>query len=98
MNTAILKYRIAHQSIQATQVQRDERTQIKLHGFDDSIEGKRIPSIEELQGSTFYVNDSQQTDVFLGAQQINTIQRNPADGLGRPSVTIPLHSLCFPDA
>jgi hypothetical protein len=89
MNTAILKYRIAHQSIQATQVQRDERTQIKIHGFDDSI--------EELQGITFYVNDSQQTDVFLNAQQINELQLNPADKTGRPSVTIPLHSLCFPD-
>ncbi len=93
----ILKYKFAHQSLDATQVQHNGRVQITIHGFDDPIEGQRIPSIEELQGITFYVNDSQQTDVFLGGQPINPLQRNPADGTGRPSVTIPLQSLCFPD-
>lgn len=93
----ILKYKFAHQAIVATQVLRDGREKITIHGFDDPIEGKRVPSIEELQGITFYVDDSHQTDVFLGTQQIKELQLNPADKTGRLSVTIPLHSLCFPD-
>lgn len=93
----ILKYKFAHQSMVATQVQQNGREQITIHGFEDSIEGRRMPSIEELQGITFYVDDSRHTDIFLGSQQIDELQRNPADKTGRPSVTIPLHSLCFPD-
>ncbi|MCP4778620.1 MAG: hypothetical protein GY880_30765, partial [Planctomycetaceae bacterium] len=93
----ILKYKFAHQSMVATQVQQNGRERITIHGFEDSIEGRRMPSIEELQGITFYVDDSQHTDIFLGSQQIDELQRNSADKTGRPSVTIPLHSLCFPD-
>ena len=93
----ILKYKFAHQSIVATQVQRNGRTQITICEFDDPIEGRRIPSIEELQGITFYVEDSKRTDIFLASQKITQLQLNPADETGRPSVTIPLHSLCFPD-
>ena len=93
----LLKYHFAHHALRWTQRQVEGRTRILIDGFDDPVEGNRMPSPSELQGITFYATDSNLTDVFLGPQQLERLQRNPADENGVESVTIPLTTLSFPN-
>lgn len=93
----LLRYHFAHQCLRWTHQQVAGRTQIQIDGFDDAVEGQRMPTANELQGITFHVPDRELTDVFLGQQKLERLQRNIADESGVQSVTIPFTSLSFPD-
>jgi hypothetical protein len=46
---------------------------------------------------TFDVPNSSNVLVFLDGKEIAGLQRNPADSVGRQSITIPFTRLSFPD-
>ena len=50
----------------------------------------------DLDGITVYVADAARTRLFVEGREFSTLQRNPADDTGRPSVTIPWPRLEFP--
>ncbi len=50
----------------------------------------------DLQGLTFYVSDAVRTRLFIDGCEVAPLQRNPQDGTGRQSVTIPWSRLEFP--
>jgi hypothetical protein len=58
--------------------------------------GKIAPTIEQLQGLTFYVPDSSKVEVYVRGVEVKDIQHNPADDCGMESITIPFTHLSFP--
>jgi len=50
----------------------------------------------DLAGLTFYVPDAQATRMTIDGREARTLQRNPPDHTGRPSVSLPWSSLVFP--
>lgn len=76
----------------------DERGVIRLHvqGVADPLAGRHTPSLEDLQGITFYVPDSQKAEIIVGQRLVQGVERNPSDHTGRPSVTIPRTRLRYP--
>jgi hypothetical protein len=71
-------------------------THIHVGHIDDPVFGKIAPTIQQLQGLTFYVPDSSRADIYVQGAKVEGVQRNPADGSGMESVTIPLTHLSFP--
>lgn len=70
---------------------------IHIKGIRDKLKGeKRLPSLIELQGITFYTPVAAKTRVFLGEEELD-VTRNPRDFNGRESVMIPLTYLQYPD-
>lgn len=71
-------------------------TRIAIDSIDDPIFGPLDPTLQRLQGITFYVPDQTPVEVIVRGEPVTSLQRNPADHTGRTSVTIPLTFLSFP--
>jgi len=71
-------------------------TQIHIDYLDDPVFGKIIPTIEQLQGLTFYVPDSSRAEVYVRGVEVEGIQHNPVDDSAMESVTVPFTYLSFP--
>lgn len=76
--------------------QEEGRIQIIIDHLDDPVFGQLHPTVQQLQGLTFYVPDSSSVDVYVRGIKLKGIQRNPADDSGVESMTIPLAHLSFP--
>lgn len=93
----LLTYYLNRRNMQWTyQVDEAESVRITIHGVADSIAGRSSPSIEELQGITFYVPNRFNARIFLGRDELNNIERNPPDHTGKESVMIPRIFLSYP--
>lgn len=71
-------------------------TRIFIYDLADPIFGPRQPSLEELQGVTFYVPDSHKVQVYLRDRLLDAIECNPPDFSGEESVMIPRTFLDYP--
>ena len=71
-------------------------TKIFIHKIKDPILGEQLPTVEELQGITFYVNDSSKASIYIGEKKLTCIKKNPKDHTGRESVMIPLTRVSYP--
>lgn len=60
---------------------------------DPFLQDEWIPTAEQCAGLTFYTPDPDRTRVFINTTEIETLQRNAADHLGRASVTVPLRRM-----
>jgi hypothetical protein len=74
----------------------DATVEIRIHGIDDPIHGWQIPSLEALQGLTFYVPRRRRIRLCLDGQILNEYKEHPPDDSGQPSVMIPWKSLKYP--
>lgn len=92
----LLNYYINNKHLNWHQDSEGEGTVIKVISVDDPVFGSFIPDIDNLQGITFYVEDSSKTRVFVGNDEVTGLQRNPVDHLGKESVTIPVRRITFP--
>jgi hypothetical protein len=93
----LLTYCLVHQYLDwSYQLKPDHQAQIVIHRVADPISGPRMPTLEELQGITFYVPDCDKVSVFLGETPILSLQRNPKDLTGQSSVMIPRTYLTYP--
>ncbi len=92
----LLRYYQAHQYLVWSHEQTQGVTQLHLEHLDDPVFGTIVPTMEQLQGLTFYVPDRHKTEVDIQGVPVQGLQRNPADDGGMESVTLPLTSLCFP--
>jgi hypothetical protein len=61
---------------------------VRIHDVRDPVFGTYIPTAKQLQGITFYTTDRLKTRVFIGEKEVEEVGRNPADYVGRESVTI----------
>ncbi len=69
---------------------------VRIGGVDEPLGGLRIPTLEELQGVTFYTPRPEATRVYLRDREIRSAVRNPPDHTGLKSVSIPLTRQVFP--
>jgi hypothetical protein len=92
----LLNYHHVHQYAVWSYQQTNGCTHIHIHHLDDPAFGETIPTIEQLQGLTFYVPDSSRADIYVQGVKVAGVQRHPADDSGMASVTIPLTRLSFP--
>ena len=67
---------------------------IIIKNISNEVEGKYIPTIEELEGITFYVPDNVNCEILLDNKKIDFI-KNPKDYEGRISVSIKWNYLTF---
>lgn len=74
----------------------ENQVKITIHRITDPVTGPRKPTLEELQGITFYVPDNRQASLFLGDKPVASLTRNPKDHTGRESVMIPRTFLSYP--
>lgn len=61
---------------------------IRIHNIKDPVFGSFAPSIEELDGMTFYVPDKNKAMIYLNNTKLSKIRRNAPDYSQRESVTI----------
>jgi len=61
---------------------------IRISRVEEPIFDSFVPSIRDLHGITFYVPDKDRTRIYIQAEEIADIKRNPPDYTGRESITI----------
>ncbi len=68
----------------------DGKTYINIRAIEDPVLGSTTPSLDEIRGLTFYVDDPDHTRLFLNLTPIpeNEIQRNGADKEGKKSIGV----------
>ncbi|NPV27437.1 MAG: hypothetical protein HPY81_08355 [Firmicutes bacterium] len=87
----LLKYNLAQQYVKYQVVQTEQGKEIHIEKIDDPLFGPFVPSLDEVRGLTFYVDDDlARVSVWLGNERIgpDDLQFNPADSTGRKSVSI----------
>lgn len=92
----LLNYYINHKYLIWNYENLDDETIIHITRIEDPIAGKFVPTVQNLQGITFYVPDKDMTTILINEEEIANIQRNSSDFTGRESVTIPLTFLSNP--
>lgn len=71
---------------------------IYIESISDPVRGIFTPTIEDLQGITFYTDDPENTNIFIENERINDIIKNDNDHTNHKSVMIPLKPLPKIDA
>jgi hypothetical protein len=93
----LLNYYLNHRHLQwSHEVDAEDWIRITIHSVTDPLFGPRLPTVEELQGVTFYVPDRNKAQVYLGDSQLMPIEHNPVDHTGQESVMIPRTFLTYP--
>jgi hypothetical protein len=93
----ILNYYLVRHNLEwSFDISPDGWTKINIHKVNDPIFGSYIPTLEELQGITFYVPDRNQVTISLGNNRLEHLEHNPKDYTGRESVMIPRTYLTYP--
>jgi hypothetical protein len=69
---------------------------IRIGGVMEPLGGFRIPTLEELQGMTFYTPHPEATRVYLQDREIGSAVANPPDHTALKSISIPLTRQVFP--
>ena len=64
--------------------------------IEDPVFGNINAISHQLQGLTFYVDDSSKAEIYVADVEVRDLQRNPAHDSGRESVTMPFTRLRFP--
>jgi hypothetical protein len=86
----LLRYNLALDHLIFTQARTDGRTVVDITAIDDAQFGEFIPAINDLRGTTFYVDDGSTAELRLRHTRIpeGEIQRNPPDDTGKQSIGI----------
>ena len=92
----LLNYHHACQYLVWSHQQNNGQIQINIDHVDDPVFGQSHPTLEQLQGVTFYVPDNSRVDIYLRGVKLKDIRRYPPDESGVQSVAIPLTHLSFP--
>lgn len=92
----LLNYYRVRQYLVWSHQQDSGQTQIKIDHVDDPVFGQTHPSLQQLQGVTFYVPDSSRADIYVRGAKLKDVRRYPPDESGAQSVAIPLTHLSFP--
>ena len=84
----LLNYYLNYKYLKWSQETKGDETVITISSVEDPVFGSFIPTIEDLQGITFYVPHNDKARVYMNNKEIRDIQRNPPDYEERESVTI----------
>jgi hypothetical protein len=89
----LLRYYANHKYLRWHVESVDGSKLIQIDGISDPVRGDFMPSIDDLAGITFYVDNPADSRIFLRGNEITFLVRNPPDHTSRPSVMIPTHPL-----
>jgi len=84
----LLNYYLNYKYLNWSHEPKGDETVITISSVEDPVFGSFIPTIEDLQGITFYVPDKNKIRIYINDKEITNIQRNPPDFKERESVTI----------
>lgn len=84
----LLNYYLNYKYLNWSHETKGDETVITISSVEDPVFGSFIPTIEDLQGITFYVPDKDKIRIYINDKEITNIQRNPPDFKERESVTI----------
>jgi hypothetical protein len=90
----LLNYNLAHNGlVWESDTSPDGSVNIRIAKVRDEVFGDFVPSEADLQGITFYTPNPDATRIYIQEEEVETVERNPKDSLGRLSVSIPLRRL-----
>ncbi|MFB0526288.1 MAG: hypothetical protein ACETVO_02305 [bacterium] len=84
----LLNYYLNHRYLNWSYGTKGDEMIITISSVEDPVFGSFVPTVEDLQGITFYVPDKDKIRIYLNDKEITDIQRNPRDFKERESVTI----------
>ena len=84
----LLNYYLNHKYINWSYETKGDKVIIKISSVEDPVFGSFVPTVEDLQGITFYVPDKDKARIYIGDKGIANIRRNPPDYSERESITI----------
>jgi hypothetical protein len=84
----LLNYYIHQRYLDWTSNSENGETVIRIRAVKDPLQGSFVPTVEDLQGITFYVPDKARARILLSGKALENIRRNFPDDTGRPSITI----------
>jgi hypothetical protein len=86
----LLNYARVNRHIAYTLLQAEGNYYINLEKIMDPVLGESIPTLEDIRGLTFYVDDPEKYSILLNGNDISAveIQRNEADKSGNKSIGI----------
>jgi hypothetical protein len=86
----LLNYARSYKYVHYSVAQFDGKTYINIYAIDDPVLGSSIPSIDDIRGLSFYVNDPNTTCLLLNLNPMNAdeIQFNSPDEKGRKSIEV----------
>jgi hypothetical protein len=84
----LLNYYLNHKYLNWSYDIKGDEVVITISGVEDPVFGSFVPTVQNLQGITFYVPDKDKVQIYVGGKEIENIRRNPADYRGRESATI----------
>ncbi len=92
----LLQYHLALQHLTWREEWKNGRLRILVEAIEDPAFGRGRPTLDQLQGLTFYVPKSGLAEVWVGGVPVAGLVSNPADKTGLESVTVPFTRLSFP--
>lgn len=95
--TRLLVYNLVSQNLDWQVSCEKDSYVIDILQVKDEVYGDFVPTLEQLQGITFYTDRPEKTSVRIAGNKIVEIQINQPDENGRTSISIPRTYLMFPD-
>lgn len=84
----LLNYYVNQKYLKWSYETKGEEMIITISSVENPVFGSFVPTIQDLQGITFYVPDKDKIRIYINDRQITNIRRNPPDFKERESVTI----------
>ncbi len=84
----VLNYYITHKHLEWSYKKDSEGCHIYINAVDDPIFGSYAPSLEQLDGITFYIPEGVSVHIYNQNEKIKNIRYNPPDFTGERSVTV----------
>jgi hypothetical protein len=86
----LLNYARIQKFLKYDAIRKDGKNYINIKSIEDPIFGTEIPTLEDIRGATFYVDNPDQTTILLGSKPISEkrIQRNKPDHTGKRSIGV----------
>jgi len=84
----LLNYYVNHKYLKWSYETRGDEIVIKVSRVEEPILGSFVPTVQDVNGITFYVPHKDRVRIYVGDREIGDIRRNPPDYTGRESITI----------
>jgi hypothetical protein len=84
----LLNYYIRHKYLNWSYKSTGDEITIQIHNVQDPIFGSYVPSVQQLEGFTFYVPDNYNAKILVNNEKITDVRQNPGDYSKRKSYTI----------
>lgn len=84
----LLNYYVNHKYLDWSYDNGSGSIAIYIRGVKDPIFGFYVPTVQDLEGVTFFVPDKNKATIYLNNKRIENVRKNPPDCTARESITI----------